>query len=304
MAVAREAPRTFYQENRWVRAWEAVAEHDDLRNALLLLPAVLCLVLLFLLPIAGVLKLSLFDPGPTLRHYAQLVSVSAYLKVLGITFKTAALVTLLSLLLGYPVAYLMATVRPGVTNLLVILVLVPFWISVLVRTYAWMVILGRQGLLNTLLLGLGLIEAPLRLMHNFVGLVVGMTHVLLPFMILPMFSVMKNIDRDLLKAAENLGANRWHAFRRVFLPLSLPGVAGGCALVFVLGLGFFITPALLGGPRDLMISMLIERQVNDLTNWGFGSALAVMLLAVTGLALFLFKRFLGVGAWRTSVEMK
>src|SRR5204863_481332 len=129
-----------------------------------------------------------------------------------------------------------------------VLVIVPFWISVLVRTYAWMVMLGRGGLVNTLLLRLGVVEEPLRLMHNFVGVLVGMTHVLLPFAVLPMYSVMKNIDRDLLRAAENLGANRWQSFRRVFFPLSLLGVVSAAALVFVSALGFFITPALLVGP--------------------------------------------------------
>lgn len=304
MAVAPPSVREFYRENLWVRVWESLAERDGLRNLLLLLPTLLFLIVLFLVPIGAMLKLSLFDPGLTPKHYVELASVTVYLKVLLITFETAALVTVLCLLLGYPVAYLMASVPQRFASVLILLVIVPFWISVLVRTYAWMVMLGRHGLLNTLLLALGLVDAPIGLMHNFFAVLVGMTHVLLPFMILPMYSVMKNIDRDLLKAAENLGADRWRAFRRVFLPLSLPGVAGGCALVGVSALGFFITPALLGGPRDVMISMLIERHVNDLTNWGFGSALAVVLLLVTGLALLAFRRFFGVEVWRSSMEMK
>lgn len=304
MTVDRVAARTLYRENAWVRVWDAVGECDELRNLLLLLPALVFLVLLFVIPMATILKLSLFDPSPTAKHYVEVASGTVYLHVLLITFKTATVVTLLCLLLGYPLAYLMAAMPARVANVLVLLVLVPFWISVLVRTYAWMVVLGRQGLVNSLLLGLGLIDEPVRLMHNFFGVVVGMTHVLLPFMVLPLFSVMKNIDRDLIKAAENLGANRWQAFRCVFLPLSLPGVAGSCALVFVFALGFFITPALLGGPRDILMSMLIERQVNELTNWGFGSALAVTLLALTGLVLLVFRRFFGVRTWGGAVEMK
>jgi ABC-type spermidine/putrescine transport system permease subunit I len=304
MAVEGAAAADLGRATVWARAWETIGERDELRHLLLVLPALVFLTLLFVVPLAAMLKLSLFDPGPTFRHYLEVAANPAYRRVLAITFETAAIVTALCLLLGYPLAYLMATVSGGAANMLIILVIVPFWISVLVRTYAWMVMLGRQGLVNTLLLGVGLVDEPLRLMHNFVGVLVGMTHVLLPFAILPMFSVMKNIDRDLLKAAENLGANRWQAFRRVFLPLSLPGVAAGAALVFVAALGFFITPALLGGPRDVLIAMMIERQVNDLTNWGLGSAVAVVLLVLSGAALLVFRRFLGAVAWGRAVETK
>jgi len=285
-----------------VTAWEAVGERDGLRRLLLVLPTLVVLLVLFVAPLTAILRLSLLDPAPTLRHYLEVVTNPTYLHVLGITFETAALVTLLCLALGYPLAYVMATVPGRLAGVLNILVIVPFWISVLVRTYAWMVMLGRGGLLNTLLLRLGVVEEPLRLMHSFVGVLVGMTHVLLPFAVLPMYSVMKNIDRDLLRAAENLGANRWQAFRRVFFPLSLLGVVSAAALVFVSALGFFITPALLGGPRDVLLSMLIERQVNDLTNWGLGSALAVVLLGLTLLVLIVFRRFLGTAAWGSVVE--
>jgi putative spermidine/putrescine transport system permease protein len=286
----------------WVRAWEAVGERDGLRRLLLVLPTLVVLLVLFVAPLTAILRLSLLDPAPTLRHYLEVVTNPTYLHVLGITFETAALVTLLCLALGYPLAYVMATVPGRLAGVLIILVIVPFWISVLVRTYAWMVMLGRGGLMNTLLLWLGVVEEPLRLMHSFVGVLVGMTHVLLPFAVLPMYSVMKNIDRDLLRAAENLGANRWQSFRRVFFPLSLLGVVSAAALVFVSALGFFITPALLGGPRDVLLSMLIERQVNDLTNWGLGSALAVVLLGLTLLVLIVFRRFLGTAAWGSVVE--
>jgi len=300
-AISRVAGSTV-DARPWVRGWEAVGERDGLRRLLLVLPTLVVLLVLFVAPLTAILRLSLLDPAPTLRHYLEVVTNPTYLHVLGITFETAALVTLLCLALGYPLAYVMATVPGRLAGVLIILVIVPFWISVLVRTYAWMVMLGRGGLLNTLLLRLGVVEEPLRLMHSFVGVLVGMTHVLLPFAVLPMYSVMKNIDRDLLRAAENLGANRWQAFRRVFFPLSLLGVVSAAALVFVSALGFFITPALLGGPRDVLLSMLIERQVNDLTNWGFGSALAVVLLGLTLLVLIVFRRFLGTAAWGSVVE--
>ena len=300
-AISRVAGSTV-DARPWVRGWEAVGERDGLRRLLLVLPTLVVLLVLFVAPLTAILRLSLLDPAPTLRHYLEVVTNPTYLHVLGITFETAALVTLLCLALGYPLAYVMATVPGRLAGVLIILVIVPFWISVLVRTYAWMVMLGRGGLLNTLLLRLGVVEEPLRLMHSFVGVLVGMTHVLLPFAVLPMYSVMKNIDRDLLRAAENLGANRWQSFRRVFFPLSLLGVVSAAALVFVSALGFFITPALLGGPRDVLLSMLIERQVNDLTNWGFGSALAVVLLGLTLLVLIVFRRFLGTAAWGSVVE--
>ena len=300
-AISRVAGSTV-DARPWVRGWEAVGERDGLRRLLLVLPTLVVLLVLFVAPLTAILRLSLLDPAPTLRHYLEVVTNPTYLHVLGITFETAALVTLLCLALGYPLAYVMATVPGRLAGVLIILVIVPFWISVLVRTYAWMVMLGRGGLLNTLLLRLGVVEEPLRLMHSFVGVLVGMTHVLLPFAVLPMYSVMKNIDRDLLRAAENLGANRWQAFRRVFFPLSLLGVVSAAALVFVSALGFFITPALLGGPRDVLLSMLIERQVNDLTNWGLGSALAVVLLGLTLLVLIVFRRFLGTAAWGSVVE--
>ena len=300
-AISRVAGSTV-DARPWVRGWEAVGERDGLRRLLLVLPTLVVLLVLFVAPLTAILRLSLLDPAPTLRHYLEVVTNPTYLHVLGITFETAALVTLLCLALGYPLAYVMATVPGRLAGVLIILVIVPFWISVLVRTYAWMVMLGRGGLVNTLLLRLGVVEEPLRLMHSFVGVLVGMTHVLLPFAVLPMYSVMKNIDRDLLRAAENLGANRWQSFRRVFFPLSLLGVVSAAALVFVSALGFFITPALLGGPRDVLLSMLIERQVNDLTNWGFGSALAVVLLGLTLLVLIVFRRFLGTAAWGSVVE--
>jgi ABC-type spermidine/putrescine transport system permease subunit I len=178
-------------------------------------------------------------------------------------------------------------------NLLMILVLIPFWTSILVRSYAWMVLLGQEGLINRLLLAFGLLDEPVQLLNTRLAVYVGMIHILLPFMILPLYSVMRGIDRNLLRAAENLGATPVAVFRRVFLPLSLPGVGAGCLLVFILGLGFYITPALLGGQRDVMISMLIQQQVT-LLKWGIASALALVLLVVALGVYVVFTRLLGV----------
>jgi ABC-type spermidine/putrescine transport system permease subunit I len=177
---------------------------------------------------------------------------------------------------------------------MLIAVLIPFWTSILVRTYAWMVLLQRRGALNTLLVQFGLIQEPLELMYNRFGVLVGMVHILLPYMILPLYSVMQGIDMDLIKAAENLGANPLQSFARVFFPLSLPGVGAGLSLVFILAVGFFITPALMGGARETMIAQLIQRLISILLDWELGSALAFVLLAVVLIFFMLFNRLLGL----------
>jgi len=254
---------------------------EALRHALLLVPALLLLVALFAYPLAGIVNRSVYRNGYTLDAYRQVIGVSVYVQVIARTFRTAALVTLLCLAMGYPVAYRLATLRPRTARLLMIVVVLPFFTSVIVRTYAWMVLLGRTGLVNEALTALGLTRAPLPLLYNQAGVLVGMTYVLLPYMVLTLYSVMRGIDGGLIRAAHSLGASRFQAFRRIFLPLSLPGVAGGTLLVFILSLGFFITPALMGGPSDVMIAMLIEREVEITLNWAFASALAVILLALT-----------------------
>jgi len=261
----------------------ASERRDTVRYLLILLPAALVLLVLFVYPLLGLADRSVHKRGVgyTLEYYAQIWRAPVYLQVIGRTFRTSALVTLACLVLGYPLAYLLATLRPRVARLLMIVVILPFFTSIIVRTYAWMVLLGRNGLVNQYLTWLGLTDAPLPLLYNQGGVLIGMTYVLLPYMILTVYSVMRGIEPGLVRAAHSLGASRWQAFRRVFLPLSLPGVAGGTLLVFILSLGFFITPALMGGPSDVMIAMLIEREVEFTLNWSFASALAVILLVLT-----------------------
>ena len=253
------------------------------RHLLLLVPAIVVLLALFVYPLLGIAERSIYKPrvGYTLDYYAQIWRVPVYLTVLWRTFQTSALVTVLCLALGYPLAYLLATLRPRIARLLMIVVILPFFTSIIVRTYAWMVLLGRNGVVNQYLTWLGLTDAPLSLLYNKGGVLIGMTYVLLPYMVLTVYSVMRGIDSAYIRAAHSLGASRWQAFRKVFLPLSLPGIAGGTLLVFILSLGFFITPALMGGPSDVMIAMLIEREVEFTLNWSFASALAVILLALT-----------------------
>jgi putative spermidine/putrescine transport system permease protein len=251
------------------------------RHLLLLLPALALLALLFAYPLLGIVNRSVYKAGYTLDFYRQIFRVPVYLQVLGATFKVSAVVTIVCLALGYPLAYLLATRRPRAAQLLMIIVVLPFFTSIIVRTYAWMVLLGRNGIVNQYLIALGLTDKPLPLLYNQAGVVIGMSYVLLPYMVLTVYSVMRGIDPGLVRAAHSLGASRMQAFRRVFLPLSLPGIAGGTLLVFILSLGFFITPALMGGPGDMMIAMLIEREVEITLNWSFASALAVVLLALT-----------------------
>ena len=254
---------------------------ETLRHLLMLLPAVLVLAVLFAYPLLGIVNRSVYKAGYTLDMYRQIFRVPVYLQVILATFKVSALVTMVCLALGYPLAYVLATRRPRTAQLLMIIVVLPFFTSIIVRTYAWMVLLGRNGIVNQYLMALGFTDKPLLLLYNQGGVVIGMSYVLLPYMVLTVYSVMRSIDPRLVRAAHSLGASRLQAFRRVFLPLSLPGIAGGTLLVFILSLGFFITPALMGGPGDMMIAMLIEREVEITLNWSFASALAVILLALT-----------------------
>ncbi|PCI28149.1 MAG: polyamine ABC transporter substrate-binding protein [SAR324 cluster bacterium] len=218
-----------------------------------------------------------------------------YVKVLLNTFGISMMVTLIALCLAFPVAYLIAHTKPKTANMLMILVLLPFWTSLLVRTYAWIVILQREGLVNQILLSTGLIDAPLEMMHNRFGVYVTMVHILLPFMLLPIYSVMQAIPDSYVKAALNLGANPAQAFFRIYLPLTLPGVAAGSLLVFILSLGYYITPTLVGGAKETMVSMLIAERVNVFLNWSLAGALGVMLFIATLLIAVVGRRFLAAG---------
>ena len=214
-------------------------------NLFLVLPALLFLLTIYVYPLAKMILMSLFDPDFTLKHYQEFISTSVYIKVFYNTIKISFFSTLICLFVGYPVSFLLASVSPKTRGLMIIFVIIPFWISLLVRNYAWMVLLGRNGIFNSMLLELGLISAPLKLMYNAFGMYVGMVHILLPYMIFPMFAVMSGIDWDLIRASRSLGANAFQTFIRVYLPLSIKGISAGCLIVFILAIGFFITPALL-----------------------------------------------------------
>jgi putative spermidine/putrescine transport system permease protein len=261
------------------------------RWALLAVPAIAFLVAFFLVPLALISLRSITDPpGAGAANYQEFFASAADVRVLGNTFYIAAISTIVCLAIGYPYAYLMNIVSPRAAGLLLIAVLVPFWSSLLVRTFAWEVILSDTGVINSLLLSWGVIDKPLALIRNTLGVILGMSQILLPFMVLPLYAVMRRIDPELSRAAANLGAPPMSAFLRVFVPLSLPGVAAGTLLVFVLALGFYITPAILGSPRETMISAFIAEQIQQRLNWGLGSAMAVILMAVTFVALLLASR--------------
>lgn len=259
-------------------------------------PAVVFLLFFFVYPATLLLGLSAVgaDGAPSVEHYVRLFQSDLYVKVLLITLEVAGWTTLLSLVAGYPVAYLLATVRGSTRNMLIIWVLMPFWTSFLVRTFAWIVLLGRSGAVNDLLVALGLVEYPVRMIYNFVGVMIGMVHALMPLCVLTMLSVMINIDTNLTRAASTLGARGGQAFWRVYFPLSVPGVAAGGLLVFITALGFFITPALLGGRKDTMIVQLIIFQIHEVLNWAFAGAISLLLLVTVLAIFFLYDRLLGL----------
>ena len=239
-----------------------------------------------------------------LRHDANNAIVGAppeqavFRTVLGRTLWISAMVTLMCLLLGYPVAFFIARQPPSRASLLLFLVLLPFWTSLLVRTVAWVVLLQREGILNNVLISLGLITEPIRMIFNRFAVYVAMVHVLLPFMILPLYAVMKGVSPSYVRAASSLGARPATAFRRVYFPQTLPGVGAGCLMVFIQALGYYITPALVGGADDQMISYFIAFYASRTVNWGMAAALSIMLLATT-LALYaVYNRLVGVEKMR------
>ena len=212
------------------------------------------------------------------------------------TLWMSGLITLFCLLLGYPIAFLLATLPPRHSNLLLILVLLPFWTSLLVRTTAWIALLQSEGVLNDLMVFLGIIsdDGRLQMIHNKIGTFVAMTHILLPFMILPLYSVMKTIPSTYMRAARSLGASPFTGFIKVYMPNTVPGIGAGCILVFILSIGYYITPALVGGRTGTFISNIIALHISETLNWGLAAALGVILLALVLLLYFLYDRIVGV----------
>jgi ABC-type spermidine/putrescine transport system permease subunit I len=265
---------------------------DERRERLTLLgltlPAVLLVVVTMVLPVGWLFGLSfLADDGSfSLEHYRRMWEQPSYGRTFVTTFKVSVFTTALCVLLGYPLAYALSQMSRRAAALCMIAVLLPFWTSLLVRTYAWLVLLQRKGLINQWGTELGWWSEPLALVHNLTGTLIGMVHIMLPFLVLPLLGAMRSIDADLLKAAANLGASPARAFRTVFLPLSLPGLLAGTLIVFILCLGFYVTPAVLGGGKVIMVSNHIATDIELFVNWGAASALGVVLLVLTLLLLW------------------
>jgi putative spermidine/putrescine transport system permease protein len=273
------------------------ARRTTFRNVLLGAPLVVLLLSLLVYPVAQLLLLSVQKGGEfSMASYVQLFSSSVYLNVLLITLKIAFWTTLFAVIAGYPVAYLISSWPQQKKGALLFWVLLSFWSSFLVRAFAWIVLLGRNGVVNQLLVALGIVDAPITMLYTFGSTMVGMVHALMPLAILTMLSVMENIDRSLPRAALTLGARPGSAFWRVYFPLSMPGVAAASIMVFVTSIGFFIFPALLGGRRETMIAQIIIVQVEQTLNWGFAGAISVFLLIVVGAVFAVYDRVLGLSS--------
>ncbi len=269
---------------------------EELLFWLLLAPALLMVAALLLAPLTWLALQSVWENGFTLENYRRLVVEPLYARSFALTFRLSLEMSAVTLLLGYPVAYAAAHLSSRWRVLVLGLVVVPFWTSVLVRSYAWLVLLQRTGVVNKMLQALGLTNAPVMLVNNEIGVTIAMAHILLPFMVLPLFAAMEKIPEELIRAAASLGGGPLYTFRRVYLPLSMPGVIAGSVLVFVLSLGFYVTPELLGGGRTLLVSMLISRNIQLYDHWGAASAISVALLACV-LAILALARTLAPSAW-------
>lgn len=246
----------------------------------LLWPTLAMMLAFFLVPSLDIIRTSIFDPTFTSEHFVRFFTRSVYSTVFWKTIRISALVAIICAVVGYPVAYFISQRSRQNQFLLMFFIFVPLWMSVLIRSYTWMVVLGREGIINTALINMGLIEQPLKLLFTTGAVYVAMVQILLPIQIISCFSAMTEIDMDLIRAARVMGARPIQAFRRVFLPLSLDGTVTGALIVFMLSMGFFITPALVGGRKDMMLANLIDFHVERL-NWGFASTIALVLLVGT-----------------------
>ncbi|TMV04750.1 ABC transporter permease subunit [Brucella haematophila] len=265
-----------------------------IKRLLMIAPLIVLLLAFLVYPVGKLLSLSFVGrDGFSLAAYQQLFASSLYLNVLWITLKISLATTALSVLLGYPVAYLISTAGPKAKSWLIFLVLLSFWTSFLVRAFAWVVILGRNGAINQFLLAIGVIDRPANLIYSLGAVLVGMVHAMLPLAVMTMLSVMENIDRNLPRAASTLGARPGSAFWTVYFPLSMPGVAAAAIMVFVTSIGFFIVPSLLGGRFETMITQLIIDQVQQTLNWGLAGAISVLLLVVVLAVFIIYDRIFG-----------
>ena len=259
-------------------------------------PVLLTVIAIIVIPVGWLFYLSFVgDDGQlTLEHYQKMIEYKSYARVFVTTFQVSLLTTLLCILIGYPLAYFLANLPQRLAGFFMLAVLLPFWTSLLVRTYAWLVLLQKQGILNTFAISAGIWETPIKLVHNMTGTLIGMAHIMLPFLVLPLYGSMRKIERDMMHAASNLGASPFKAFWTVYFPLTLSGMVAGSLIVFVLCLGFYVTPAVLGGGRVVMVATQITAILEYQFNWGAASALGVVLLVATMLVLYAATRLLKI----------
>ncbi|WP_137130915.1 ABC transporter permease [Rhizobium sp. FY34] len=266
----------------------------------LALPALVLVGFAALLPVAWILRQSFLDLGGnfTTANYGKILSSGLTWSALGTTLALSGTTLVLCMILGIPLALTLASTSTRIANRVLILIMLPLWTSILVRTYGWLVLLRKDGLVNAALQSLGLTDAPLPLVYNFNGTLIGMVHYMLPLFVLPVYAAMRDIDSNIIRAAASMGAGLWHCVRTVILPLSAGGILSGSTIVFIYTLGFFITPAVLGGGKVNPISIRIDRTLSTFQDWGSASALGVLLLVLvllTGAMLFATRWFLNRG---------
>ena len=257
-------------------------------------PAVLCVLTIMVIPVAWLFYLSFIgsDGNFSLEHYQRMLDSKSYARIFFTTFKVSLLTTVICVFIGYPLAYFLSQLPARVANICMLSVLLPFWTSLLVRTYSWLVLLQRKGIINQVGIDMGFWDEPLKLVHNLSGTLIGMVHIMLPFLILPLYASMKSIPQDYMKASSNLGATPTQSFWQVFFPLSMPGLMAGSLIVFILSLGFFVTPAILGGGKVIMVAMQITSNIELFFDWGAASALGVVLLVMTFAVLFIASKLM------------
>ena len=281
---------------------ERLLQKQGIREQRMLLslasPAVLAVVAIIVVPVGWLFYLSFVgsDGQFSLENYFRMVQYKSYARVFITTFQVSILTTIICILIGYPLAYFLAMLPSRLAGFFMLAVLLPFWTSLLVRTYAWLVLLQKKGILNDFAISAGIWETPVKLVHNMTGTLIGMAHIMLPFLVLPLYGSMKKIERDMMHAAANLGASPVQSFWQVYFPLSLSGMVAGSLIVFVLCLGFYVTPAVLGGGRVVMVATQITAILENQYNWGAASALGVVLLVATLLILVAATRLLKLDA--------
>lgn len=261
-----------------------------IRRGLLLAPLSLVIVLLYVLPFLGVVGWSFSLPEPGIGNYVQIMSDPGVGRILWRTARICLMVTFITLVIAYLISYLWVFSSPGWQRLIEVCVLIPFWISVLVRAFGWIIVLRSNGVVNNFLMDVSLIERPVRMTHNELGVVIAMVHFMVPFAVFPLVAVMRQVDPRTLMASRGLGAGRFRTFWWIFVPQTTPGIVGAFIIVFVFTLGFYITPAIVGGGRVVMVAEYIYMQMFQTTNWGLGAALSVILLLLAAVLIWAVMR--------------